>query len=254
MKNLLRFCRNTFSKDENRKIAALSTFGRFLFAGYRFGWPQMAWWRNKEFNDYLVMFDELEGYNTHRKWMLYQLLRLIEHIPGDTAECGVWRGASSYLICLANERNPHYQRVHYCFDSFEGLSAPGSEDGNHWQEGDLTAGERVVEDALAEFANVRLCKGWIPARFNEFEDRRFAFIHVDVDLHDPTMHSIDFFYERLNSGGIFLCDDYGCTTCPGVTKTIDEFLENKPEQMLALDNGGGFFIKGIAVANEALKS
>jgi len=39
MKNFLRFCRNTFSKDENRKIAALSTFGRFLFAGYRFGWP-----------------------------------------------------------------------------------------------------------------------------------------------------------------------------------------------------------------------
>lgn len=57
MKNFLRFCRNTFSKDENRQIAALSTFGRFLFAGYRFGWPQMAWWRNNEFNDYLVMFN-----------------------------------------------------------------------------------------------------------------------------------------------------------------------------------------------------
>ena len=133
MKNLLRFCRNAFSKDEGRKITALSMFGRFLFADYRFGWPQIEWWGNKEFNDYLAKFDELEGYNTHRKWMLYQLLRLIEHVPGDTAECGVWRGASSYLICQANEKNPHHQRIHYCFDSFEGLSAPGTEDRHQYR-------------------------------------------------------------------------------------------------------------------------
>jgi hypothetical protein len=42
--------------------------------------------------------------------------------------------------------------------------------------------------------------------------------------------------------------------CPGATAAIDEFLENKPEQMLALDNGGGFFIKGTAVANGALNT
>ncbi len=254
MKNLLRFCRNTFSQDDGRKIAALATFGRFLFADYRFSWPQMAWWKDRDFNDYLARFDELKGYNTHRKWMLYQLLRLIERIPGDTAECGVWRGASSFLICKSNEKNREHSRVHYCFDSFEGLSDPGSEDGSYWQEGNLTADESEVEEALAEFANVVLCKGWIPARFDEFKDLRFAFVHVDVDLREPTMHSINFFYERLNPGGVFLCDDYGFTTCPGATAVIDEFLENKPEQMLALDNGGGFFIKGTAVARESLNA
>ena len=57
MKNFLRFCRNTFSKEENRRIVALSTFGRCLFGHYRFGWPQMAWGENRDFNNDLAMFD-----------------------------------------------------------------------------------------------------------------------------------------------------------------------------------------------------
>jgi hypothetical protein len=58
----------------------------------------MGWWDNTSFNQYLNRFNELENMNTDRRWMLYQLMRLVENIPGDTTECGVYQGASSYLI------------------------------------------------------------------------------------------------------------------------------------------------------------
>ena len=74
--------------------------------------------------------------------------------------------------------------------------------------------------------------------------KQFSFVHVDVDLEQPTRDSIEFFYDRLTIGAIFLCDDYACTTCPGATAVIDEYLKAKPEKMIRLPGGGGFFIKG----------
>ena len=132
------------------------------------------------------------------------------------------------------------------------MSEPGPADGTHWSRGDLAAGEEVVRLNLERFAErLRFHPGWIPERFADVADRSFAFVHVDVDLRQPTLDSLEFFYPRLSPGGILLCDDYGCTTCPGATAAIDAFLQDKPEKMIALDAGGGFIIKGTTTAPES---
>jgi O-methyltransferase len=91
-------------------------------------------------------------------------------------------------------------------------------------------------------------KGWIPERFVDVESRRFALVHIDVDLYDPTKDSMEFVYPRVNPGGIILCDDYACTTCPGATRAVDDYLADKPGKMVLLSCGGGFLIKGILTA------
>jgi hypothetical protein len=207
----------------------------------------MGWWDNSDFNDYLRRFEEFEGMNTDRRWMLGQLIRLTKNVAGDTAECGVFEGAGSYLICKSNSANPDQPRVHHVFDSFEGLSSPAVVDGAHWKKGDLSVGAEAVRKNLSEFSSsVLLHKGWIPDRFVDIADRRFAFVHIDVDLYQPTLDSVKFFYPRMNEGGVILCDDYGCTSCPGATQAIDEYLADKSEKMISLSAGGGFLIKGCA--------
>jgi O-methyltransferase len=67
-------------------------------------------------------------------------------------------------------------------------------------------------------------------------------VHIDVDIYEPTRDSMAFFYPRLNDGGIIICDDYGFKSYPGATKAVDEFLRDKPEKMVALNDGGGFMI------------
>lgn len=57
--------------------------------------------------------------------------RLTAAVPGDTAECGVYRGAGPYRICLFNASLPDADRTHFIFDSFQGLSAPTEADGTH---------------------------------------------------------------------------------------------------------------------------
>jgi O-methyltransferase len=245
MKRLVRFARNALSRSEARKTLALQAFARWLFGDYRLTWPQLDWWHDADFNAYLHRFGELDGLNSYRRWSLWQLLRVTASIDGETAECGVFEGASSWLICAANQQQRPLGRTHHLFDSFEGVSAPSEVDGAHWRRGDLAAGtDRVAKNLSPFLDSVRFHKGWIPNQFAAVSDLTFSFVHIDVDLFQPTRDSIDFFYSRINDGGVFLCDDYRFTTCPGATKAIDDFLADKPEKMIALPAGGGFFIKG----------
>jgi O-methyltransferase len=233
------------------RLRLLQLVGKLLVPSYRFKWPQLDWWENEEFTRYLARFGESKGLNSDRKWMIYQILRLVAHVPGDTAECGVFRGATSYLICCANQDARAANKTHHLFDSFEGLSWPAPSDGTHWTKGDLKCEIGSVRGALSAFKNVDFHPGWIPERFREVENRTFSFVHIDVDLADPTRESLAFFYPRMEVGGIIVCDDYGLSTCPGATRVVDRFLAYKPEKMLTLPDGGGFLIRNAPTAEPA---
>jgi len=172
-----------------------------------------------------------------RKWMLTQLLKLARKVDGDSAECGAWRGGSSWLIARG------LNRTHHVFDSFEGLSPPAERDGAHFKKGDLAVSEEEFRTRMAGIPGLQIYKGWIPTRFPEIADRRFCLVHVDVDLHQPTRDSIDFFYPRLNRGGILLLDDYGFHICPGAREAADDYFRDKPEPILELPSGQGLVIK-----------
>jgi hypothetical protein len=227
----------------------LTRIARDVYPDYKFRWPDWDWLKQERFWAFVRELDDERGVNADRKWMLGQLFRLCIDLPGDTAECGVLNGASSVLICEAIARRGRGDKTHQLFDSFEGLSEPGAKDGSHWSRGDLKVSE---EDALknldpwSDFVVSHL--GWIPERFHEVQDRRFCYVHVDVDLHQPTRDSIEFFYPRLTEGGILVCDDYGSSFCPGATEAFDIFMHDKPEAVIALPVGGGFIIKGRRAA------
>jgi hypothetical protein len=233
------------------RLMLLRLAGKLLVPSYRFKWPQLDWWKNQAFTRYLRQFGELGVLNTDRKWMVHQLLRLVGHVPGDTAECGVFRGATSYLICCANEQSRAGSKTHHLFDSFEGLSEPESIDGTHWTVGDLKCDIELVRKTLSDFDKLEFHSGWIPARFQDVEDRKFSFVHIDVDLAYPTRESLAFFYPRMERHGIIVCDDYGISSCAGATQAVDRFLEDKPEKMIALPDGGGFLIKSAPTVEPA---
>ena len=137
----------------------------------------------------------------------------------------------------------------YLFDSFEGLSAPAPEDATDsgdkrtWESGDLRAAEQDVRANLASFDNVHLMKGWIPERFSEVESERFRLVHIDVDLYEPTLLSIEFFYPRMSDGGVIVLDDYGSSLCPGAKQAVDEFMEDRPETVVHLTTMQGIITR-----------
>lgn len=206
----------------------------------------LLWFHDQEFTDAWQGFPEANNAIHERRFNLYNLAKSVYNIPGDLAECGVYKGAGSYLILKANENS---NKQMHLFDSFEGLSEPQAEDAPEnnrtfrWKKGDLRITKDQVQKNLSEFSNVQCYKGWIPERFNDVADSSFSFVHLDVDLYQPTYDALEFFYERVNSGGIIVCDDYGFESCPGAYKAVNDFMEDKPEKVIHLTTGQGIVIK-----------
>ena len=137
--------------------------------------------------------------------MVYHILR--QGLSGDFAECGVWKGHSAYIISSILSMKKFSGDFHI-FDSFEGgLSKKVEKDKNlrrklnekqiQSESNVFKSTEDEVSSGLSSFKFVHLYKGWIPDCFNEVESKQFQFVHINVDLYEPTKHSLDFFYPRL---------------------------------------------------------
>lgn len=200
-----------------------------------------VWLEDQEFFDY---YEKLVGNNyrsADRKFFLDSLLSLVDSLPGDTSECGVYNGASSWLIC---KKFAETDKVHHGFDSFQGLSIPLDIDGAYWHKGDLKFNEDIAKANLEKYKDkIKFYKGWIPEKFDEVSSKEFCFVHIDVDLYQPTLDSLCFFYPRMVAGGIILCDDYGFKTCPGAKKAFDDFMKDKKEKIIHVPTGQGFIVK-----------
>ena len=227
--------------EQQRFDLAESLVG-MVYPRYRFSEFGRIYLTNLEFHRFYVEY--VSAYNFHsydRKYLLREILKLCGGVPGDTAECGVYEGAGSYLIA---HHAAGFGRLHHLFDSFEGLSEPEGLDGTYWKRGAMCVPEERVRERLRDLDNVRFWQGWIPERFYEVADRQFSFLHVDVDLYQPTLDSVAFFYPRMSRGGLMLFDDYGFATCPGARRAIDEFFAGKGEPIIDLPTGQAFVMIG----------
>jgi len=232
------------------RFSIVVRISRTLLPEYRFIEPLLSWPSDSSFNQYLEKFRAKYDYNDYRRFALKELLKLSAHIDGDTAEIGCYAGASSYLILRQNSAANFDQTVqanlrqHLIFDSFRGLSKPNYFDGNHWEVGRFSIDEATLRNNLREFSGkFEVYAGWIPSRFHEVTDRKFSFVHIDVDLYDPTLATLEFFYDRLNKNGILVLDDYGFENNPGVNLAADNFFKFRPEQLINLPTGAAFIIK-----------
>lgn len=195
--------------------------------------------------------------NFSKQLRFYSLQQIIEHIlnqelSGDFAECGCWKGHSSFIISTLLSKH-NFQNYFHIFDSFEGgLSSKTAKDKNDRvdqsaveinQEKEIFfSTEQDVEKVLKKFDFVKLYKGWIPERFKEISGQKFSFVHIDVDLYRPTIDSLEFFFPRLVEGGVIVVDDYGMTQFPGCKKAVDEYLNRKKFVMFYEMPVGGCFI------------
>ena len=238
--NLVRL--RLFSGDERTRadsgIQLLRRAARLLLPGYRITEYGKSWFADEDFFRRLREVEDTD-WASDRKFFLKELLKLARDVEGDTAEAGVFEAASSVFICqeLAGSG-----KTHFAFDSFEGLSALTAADGSYWRAGDLQAPEQLARSRLEPFGAV-VEKGWMPDVFAAAENRRFCFVHVDVDLYEPTLDSLRFFYPRLNPGGMLVCDDYGFESCPGARRAVDEFMAGRPEAVVHAPTGQCFLIK-----------
>jgi O-methyltransferase len=71
--------------------------------------------------------------------------------------------------------------------------------------------------------NVTILEGVFPDDSGKLiAERRISFCHVDVDAYQSAVDVVRWVADRMDRGGILAFDDYGFSSCKGVTRCVDE--------------------------------
>ncbi len=165
-----------------------------------------------------------------RLFTIFHALRQITPGPSRReplvcCEVGVYRGGTSRFMALVLEHFGHEYDLRL-FDTFEGHDRRDLQPGvTRHEAGEFGSTSReAVADYLSDHAGVTVIAGRIQDTAAEVPGR-VDFLHLDVDLYEPTLFGLDLFGPRVRTGGIIVLDDFGFVTCPGVMQAAAEFLE-----------------------------
>lgn len=151
-------------------------------------------------------------------------------IEGNVAEVGVWKGRFAKYI------NKYFKgRKLYLFDTFEGFTNQqvAKEVDERWKN-ELDSIEENFDNPewmhiLDDFEYPEDCiikKGYFPDTAEGIEDT-FCFVSLDVDIYAGTISGLEFFWPKLENGGMIMIHDYNCNSCQGVTKAVNEFAKKR---------------------------
>lgn len=163
-------------------------------------------------------------------------------IKGSIAELGVYQGEQAELLnMLFPDRTIHL------FDTFEGF-APADVATEAVKEfsgaalGDFqdTSIERVLA-RMPNAAKVKVYPGMFPGTLKELEDE-FSFVSLDVDLYEPTLAGLDYFYPRLMPGGFIFVHDFNNRRYSGVRHAVEEFLARNHAPTIPLPDFAGTLV------------
>ncbi|KQS03408.1 hypothetical protein ASG11_03315 [Sphingomonas sp. Leaf357] len=147
-----------------------------------------------------------------------------QNVEGAIGELGVYQGDQAKLL---NELFP--DRLLYLFDTFSGFSEKdlGSEVGKSFSSasvGDFAnTSIDLVMGKMPHPEQIKIFQGYFPDTAVGIEER-FAFVSLDVDLYEPTLAGLEWFYERLNKGGYIFVHDYNNRRYLGVRSAVDQFI------------------------------
>jgi O-methyltransferase len=169
-------------------------------------------------------------------------------LPGDIAECGVYRGGSAMLLAQALAEHPaaHGKRLHL-FDTFSGMPDSAVPSRDYFKPGAF--GDTSVAQVLARLGELRdqcvvhaglfaTTLPGLPAH------ERFCFVHLDADIYPSVHEACVFLWPRITVGGMLVCDDYGFRHLRSAARAaMDDYFATVPEKPIALPTGQALVYK-----------
>ena len=204
--------------------------------------------------------------SAERLWSLLNAVRYVvnENIPGDFAECGVWRGGSVMAMAKELGRINVTDRKIWLYDTFAGMTEPTNNDieagtgvtasemlsttdigdgNNVWCVAGRADVEANVRSTGYPFENFTFVEGDVAVTLLSAVPDQIALLRLDTDWYESTRIGLEVMYPRLAVGGVCILDDYG--HWQGARKAVDEYFEalgHRP-YMHPIDYSGRVFIK-----------
>ncbi len=168
----------------------------------------------------------------------YELFSMVQGLPGDMIECGVFKGIS--LIKFATFRNLMNNDNAYKiigFDIFDRFPETKYIDDISIREkfinsaGNESISKNQLQDILRykNLNNIELIEGdinfTVPKYVKDNPQLKISLLNLDTDIYEPAVTILNNFWDKLVKGGVLIIDDYG--VFPGETKAVDDFFKDK---------------------------
>ena len=179
--------------------------------------------------------------------IIMDLLERSNKLPGDIAECGVFQGAT--LVPLTHYMNLLKDtRQIYGFDSFEGFGKAAEAESatdltghidletEMFQQTSIGLIQSKLRLTQTNTDRLNLVKGYFENSLPTYNEHNYSFVHLDCDLASSYLTCLEFFFPRMNKGGIILFDEYLDPIYTAATETIDTFFADKFEKPIRIES------------------
>ena len=150
---------------------------------------------------------------------------LNRNVPGDAAECGVWKGGTAIFMASILEAYQSEKKVWVC-DSFQGMPMPIDRRDPDWSDKrDLAISLSEVKAHFHKHGVLQralFVKGWfeetLPGPIGQL-----SLLRVDCDLYSSTIAVLEALYPKLSPGGYVIIDDYNGPATPVCKEAVDDY-------------------------------
>ncbi|MEA1832984.1 TylF/MycF/NovP-related O-methyltransferase [Methylobacterium durans] len=148
---------------------------------------------------------------------------LIDNIPGDMIETGVWRGGGCIMMKGVLAAYGDERRKIFVADSFCGLPKPDAESymadagDTHHTFKQLAISCDEVKQNFRNYGlldeNVVFLEGWFKDTLPVAPIKKLAILRLDGDMYESTIQALDALYHKVSAGGFVIVDDYQLKPC-----------------------------------------
>lgn len=179
---------------------------------------------------------------------------LVENIPGDLVECGVYCGSQVAVMAhYVQKMDDTGKRVHL-FDSFQGIPEAGPMDDETITTLVRKGSGKLETTGVSSCSLVNVKKnmmtweisphvlvyhvGWFQDVLPKATMGPISLLRLDGDLYESTRACMKHLYPKVSRGGYVIIDDYALTGCRMAVREFLE-LENESPDIIPVPGGGG---------------
>lgn len=160
----------------------------------------------------------------------------VQKIPGDFVELGVFYGHLSKVITnyapeVLNGRN------FFLVDPWGNLGENAFS--NPLYNEDIF---EAVKSRFEGIEQIKFLRGAVPEILSKIPVTNVALLLIDMNGHEAELAALIYFYPKMSKGGIIYFDDYGGRWSK-LREVVDEFLSDKPEELLTFASPSAILIK-----------
>lgn len=160
---------------------------------------------------------------------------MTKNVKGDVVECGVFEGYTT-IIMGKKLKDMDPDKILYGIDYFEKIPYDDNDfpferesiipkkftdNKFNYQMEIALVQERINNEKLD---NVKLIKGLVEDVLPTMKEQKFSFVNIDVNSYKATKFCVEFFKDRMETGGIIFLDDYNQVSWQGATVAADDVL------------------------------